>query len=123
MRYRSPLGRLWHASIYSSRGLRSALRQEQAFEYEAVVLLVVCAVALSAPLSLWEALAVVGAWLIVMAFELVNAAVERAFDLIDEGFRPQIQAGKDMLSAAVFIMVCFNVALWAALVARRLGLV
>ena len=122
MRYRTPWGRLYHASLYSLKGLRCAFRQEQAFEYEAVVFLVICATALSASLPPFQALALLGAWLAVMALELVNGAVERAFDLIDPQFRPEIGAGKDMLSAAVFIMVCFNVLLWAAVAAEHCGL-
>ena len=51
-----------------------------------------------------------------MALELVNSAVERAFDLIDRGYRAEIKAGKDMLSAAVFLAIVFNVILWAALI-------
>ena len=55
-------------------------------------------------------------WLIVMALELVNSSVEKAFDLIDENYRPEIKAGKDMLPSAVFIMVCFNIFSWTALI-------
>ena len=51
MRYRTPWGRLYHASLYSLKGLRCAFRQEQAFEYEPVTLLVICAAALSATVS------------------------------------------------------------------------
>ena len=51
-----------------------------------------------------------------MALELVNSAVERAFDLIDKNYRAEIEAGKDMLSAAVFLVIVFNVLLWAALI-------
>ena len=37
------------------------------------------------------------------------------FDLIDKNFNPQIKAGKDMLSASVFISVCFNIVLWVVM--------
>ena len=53
-----------------------------------------------------------GSWCVVMCIELINSSVEKAFDLIDKNFRPEIKAGKDMLSAAVFIAVCFNIVLW-----------
>lgn len=119
MRYRTPWGRLYSAAVYSLRGLYSAFRREQAFEYEVVVLAVLCAVSLSAPVSAEQAVALVGAWLLVMALELVNSAVERAFDLIDTQFRPEIKVGKDMLSAAVFLMILLNVLLWAVLAARH----
>lgn len=55
-------------------------------------------------------------WIVLMALELVNSATEKAFDLIDENFRPEIKAGKDMLSAAIFLMVCLNIFLWVAMI-------
>ena len=121
MRYHTPWNRLYRATVYSLKGLSSALRQEQAFEYEAVVFCVICAVSLSVPVSPWERLALIGAWLVVMSLELINSAVERAFDLIDTGFRPEIGVGKDMLSASVFLMVSFNILLWLAMILRHLG--
>jgi diacylglycerol kinase len=48
-----------------------------------------------------------------MALELINSAVERAFDLIDQEYNLHVKAGKDMLSAAVFLMICFNMLLWS----------
>ena len=102
--------RLYHALGYSLEGLAHAVRHEAPFQYECVVFLGIC---LFLPFStpVWG-VALMGAWLCVMILELVNSAVEKAFDLIDSHFRPEIKAGKDMLSAAVFLMICFNVMLW-----------
>ena len=102
--------RLSHALFYSLRGLAYAVRHEQPFQYECAVFIAILGFLPFVPL-LWR-FALVGGWLCVMAFELVNSTVEKAFDLIDTHFRPEIQAGKDMLSAAVFIMICLNFALW-----------
>jgi diacylglycerol kinase (ATP) len=96
-------------------GLVCAFKQEQAFEFEVVVLAVLLAVLLRVRPSPALSAALVGAWLIVMALELVNSAVERAFDLIDKEHNLQIKEGKDMLSAAVFLAILFNVLLWGAL--------
>lgn len=104
MKYPDVFSRLVNASVYSLQGLWYALRHEQAFQYEAAVLVVLVCVSRNIYLA--------GSWLIVMCLELVNSAVEKAFDLIDEDFRPQIKAGKDMLSASVFLSVVFNVILW-----------
>lgn len=112
MKYRNPLSRLLNASRYSLAGLRHALMNEQAFRYESFVLAVLLFFVSFAPLPLETKIFLIFAWLAVMCLELINSAVEKAFDLIDENFRPEIKAGKDMLSAAVFIMVCFNIALW-----------
>ncbi|MDR3264745.1 MAG: diacylglycerol kinase [Synergistaceae bacterium] len=119
MKRYSVIGRLYNATRYSLNGLICAFRQEQAFEYETVVLVVLLAVVLWARMSFLSSLAVIGAWLLVMALELVNGAVERAFNLISRQIDPEIKAGKDMLSAAVFLAIAFNVALWIAFLLIR----
>ncbi|GHS86397.1 diacylglycerol kinase [Synergistales bacterium] len=106
------LTRLYMGTRYSVSGLVCAFKQEQAFEFEAVALLVLFAILLYLRPGFLISAALGGAWTLVMALELVNSAVERAFDLIDMEFNPQIKAGKDMLSAAVFLMIAFNVFLW-----------
>ncbi|MDR1049436.1 MAG: diacylglycerol kinase [Synergistaceae bacterium] len=115
MKRYDPLSRLCRATRFSLNGLFRALKEEQAFEYEAVVLAVLFAAVLWARLSPPEALALIGGWLAVMALELVNSAVERAFDLISEERNPKIGTGKDMLSAAIFLAILFNIALWVFL--------
>ena len=81
-----------------------------------MVFFFLCVLLLHLRSSLPRALAVLGGWMAVMALELVNSAVERAFDLIDRNYRAEIKAGKDMLSAAVFLAIAFNVLLWAVLI-------
>lgn len=104
MQYSNIFSRLINATRYSLEGLYYALRHEQSFRYEAVVFVIVIFLTRSLTLS--------GAWCVVMCLELINSAVEKAFDLIDKKFRPEIKAGKDMLSCSIFIAVCFNIVLW-----------
>ena len=104
MRYSNIFSRLFHASRYSLEGLYYALKHEQAFQYEFIVLIII--------ILAGKSLLLAGAWLIVMCLELINSAVEKAFDLIDKNFRHEIKAGKDMLSCAIFLAVCFNIILW-----------
>ena len=113
MIYRNPLSRLINATIYSLQGLNFALRHEQAFRYEAIVFIMICVFLLVMPFTVMHKIFLAAIWVIVMAFELVNSAVENAFDLIDKNYRPEIKAGKDMLSAAVFLMIAVNVIAWA----------
>ena len=115
MIYRNPLHRLYHASVYSINGLYHAIKHEQAFRYEAIVFCALCIILFIVRMSLMRSFFLMGMWLLVMAAELINSAAEKAFDLIDKNFRPEIKAGKDMLSAAIFILVCFNVILWAVM--------
>ena len=105
--------RIFKASIYSLNGLSFALKNEQAFRYEAVTFIAICCLLFVVPFSLMHKIFLAAMWVIVMAFELVNSSVEKAFDLIDTKHRPEIKAGKDMLSAAVFLMIAVNVIAWA----------
>ncbi len=116
MHYSNPLKRLINASKYSLEGLYYALKNEQAFQYETIVFAAMILILCVIPLNFERKIFLTAMWLIVMAFELVNSAVEKTFDLIDKNFRPEIKAGKDMLSSAVFIMVGFNIFLWLALI-------
>ena len=104
MRYSNIFSRLFHATRYSLEGLYYALKHEQAFQYEFIVFVIVSLIGKSLLFS--------GAWLIVMCLELINSSVEKAFDLIDKNFRDEIKAGKDMLSSAIFLAICFNIILW-----------
>ena len=115
MRYSNIFSRLWNASRYSLCGLIYALRYEQAFQYEAAVMIIVLSVILILHVPFQLSLMIVFAWSLVMCLELINSSVEKAFDLIDEHYRPEIKAGKDMLSASVFIAVVCNIILWLSL--------
>ena len=120
MRRYTPWRRLYNATAYSLSGLSHAFRQEQAFEYEFVVFVLLGALSLCLQVPLTQFLVLIGCWTAVMVLELINSAVERAFDLIDKDYRAEIKAGKDMLSAAVFLAVAFNVLLWTTLIFERL---
>ena len=118
MKEYSVLTRLYRASCYSLNGLAGAFKKEQAFRLETMVLVALAAVLCVARFPAVRSILLIGAWLSVMALELVNSAVEGAFDLIDKNFNPHIKLGKDMLSAAVFLSILFNVLLWGAFLLR-----
>lgn len=115
MCYSNIFSRLWNASRYSLCGLIYALKHEQAFRYETVVMFIILAVIVILHVQIQLSLLIIFAWAIVMCLELINSSVEKAFDLIDEHYRPEIKAGKDMLSASVFIAVCMNIIFWFSL--------
>jgi diacylglycerol kinase len=64
-------------------------------------------------LTAWDRILLVGSWLLVLSAELLNTALECAFDLVTEEFHPLVKKGKDAASAAIFVMICLNVLLWA----------
>lgn len=107
------LHHLCGAARYSVQGLGHAFKHEQAFRHE-VMVLAAMAIILGITRPGWgTALLLVGCWLAVMVIELLNSGLECALDLISTDFNPLIGRAKDMASAAVFIGVVVNVALWA----------
>jgi len=107
---------LLNAGRYSLQGLGHAFRHEQAFRHEVLVLIVMIVVLLASRPGMGTALLVVGAWMAVMALELLNSSLECTLDLIGREHNPLIGRAKDMASSAVFLGVVLNVLLWAYLI-------
>jgi diacylglycerol kinase (ATP) len=105
-------GHLFKALDYALQGLRRAWREEWAFRHEVVVLGVLFLLLLVTEKSPALMLLTLGGWLFVMAIELLNSAVENAFDLISKEPNERIKAGKDMASAAIFLAIVVNVLIW-----------
>ena len=103
---------LIEAARCSLQGLARAWHEEQAFRQEAIVLGVLFLLLLLTEKSLGQMLLVIGGWFFVMSLELLNSAVENAFNLIDREPNDRVKAGKDMASAAIFLAVAANVGLW-----------
>jgi len=109
---------LYGALLYSLAGIRRAW-QEQAFRHEVLVLLIMpFALWLIRPGLVWSA-ALLAAWLLVMAIELLNSAVEESLDLITRDSNIHVKYGKDMASAAVFLTICANALLWGVMLWER----
>jgi len=108
----SCVSHLIEAARCSLEGLDRAWHEEQAFRHEALVLGVLFLLLLLTEKSLGQTLFVLGGWLVVMSVELLNSAIENAFDLIDQEPNERVKAGKDMASAAIFLVIAVNVGLW-----------
>lgn len=103
---------IFKAAGYSLAGLATGLRLSLAFRQETgiLVLLVILLTAFGKPVTTW--LIAVGAWLLVMMAELINTAIEEALNLITRDYNIAVKNAKDMASAAVFLMLALNAALW-----------
>ena len=114
--------RIYSAGLNSLRGLRHGVLCEAALREEAAVLL--AAVLLGffiAPSWTWY-VARLGAWLAVLAVELLNTAIERLADHTTPQHHPDIGVVKDYGSAAVFCMLCLAGLIWFTAIAQRAGL-
>ena len=99
---------IFKAAGYSLAGLATGLRLSLAFRQEAAILVLLGAY--GKPASTW--LIGIGAWLLVMMAELLNTAIEEALNLITTDYNIHVKHAKDMASAAVFLMLALNAALW-----------
>lgn len=106
------VGHVFKALGYSLAGLACALKTSTAFRQECLVLVVVCAALALTGKEAAQWLLCVCAWLGVMTVELLNSALEEAFNLITTEYSPGVKAGKDMASAAVFLLLCVNAGVW-----------
>ncbi len=101
-----------NATKYSLYGLKAAFKNEQAFKHEVFILVFLFLILLIFDKSFFESVVVISAWLLVMAVELLNSAIEEAFDMITLEKDERVKRGKDMASAAIFICIVINILIW-----------
>ena len=106
--------RLYKATGYSLKGLKSTYQYEQAFRLEVYLLFLFVPLALWLGDSLIEIIALVGIWLFVMVVELLNSAIEAAIDRIWPEKHELSGRAKDIGSAAVMVSVLMAVLVWLA---------
>jgi undecaprenol kinase len=90
---------------FALAGLRETWRRERSFRAQVgVAVLVVAALAVIRPPAIWWALIgfVIAA---VLAFEVVNAALESLIDHLHPDIHPEIRVIKDMAAGAVLLVV------------------
>jgi len=104
--------RLARAFVYALRGLEAALRHELAFRVE-----VACAV-VAVPLGIVlgqtgvERALLVATALLVLAVELLNAAIEAAVDRIGDEHHALSARAKDMAAAALLVTLAVAASTW-----------
>ena len=106
---------MFMATKYSLEGIWAALRTEIAFQQEVLVLAGLLLVVFFSGMEFLTGAFVLFSWIMVMVTELINSALEAAFNRFGSEIHPLTKRGKDIASAAVFCGVCFNIGLWAVL--------
>lgn len=111
-RFKEGFFHIFKAAGYSLAGLATGLRLSLAFRQETgiLILLVILLAVYQKPVTTW--LIALGAWLLVMMAELINTAIEETLNLITKEYNIGVKNAKDMASAAVFLMLALNAALW-----------
>ena len=88
---------------YSIEGLNHAYRNEQSLWLHAsgVILAVILGIVLK--INFYEWAVIIVAFVVVLAIELLNTAIEAVVDLVTKEFHPLAKIAKDCGSAAAFV--------------------
>ena len=97
------LKKLLHSFKYPISGLKYAYRNEQNLAVDVGIALLVIVFSFIFQVSLIEAAILALTIGLVLAFELVNTAIEAVVDLITEDYHPLAKVAKDTSAAAVLV--------------------
>jgi diacylglycerol kinase len=107
---------LFHRRLgFALNGIRIAFARESSFRAQSMLALAACAGALLlAPGPGWTAAVILSAGL-VLALELINAAIEYLLDHFHPGFSPEVGAAKDAAAGAVLVASLASLGVAAAM--------
>ena len=115
--------RFWRATLNTRNGLAFAIRSEQAFREELIVLVLAFPLAWLVGSTGMRRVELIAVVVLVLVVELLNTAIEKLADRLTTEHDPQIGRVKDMGSAAVGVALVMAGAFWLFAVAERIGLI
>ena len=95
--------KFFHSFTYPIKGLKYAYRNEQNVAVDVGIALLVIVFSFIFKVSLIEAAILALTIGLVIAFELINTAIEATVDLVTENYHPLAKVAKDTSAAAVFV--------------------
>ena len=107
---------LFHSMRYSLKGLRACIRNEIAFRQECILAVPHFLAVILFHLPLAIRLYLVALWFILVAFELMNTAIESVTNLASPSFHDLAAKAKDCASAAVFVMLILLFSSWICII-------
>ncbi|MEX2499741.1 MAG: diacylglycerol kinase [Wenzhouxiangellaceae bacterium] len=118
---RNEIARLVYATRNSLKGYARVFRDEPAFRFQVAILIVVVPVALTLARTWLEFSVLVASWVLVLAAELGNSAIEAAIDRIGHEQHDLAGKAKDAGSAMVLTAMLIAGGIWLAAIADRAG--
>lgn len=107
--------RLVYASKYSWQGLCAALKNEDAFKQEALLLTVLTVISFYLDVSAIERLAMIVSVTFILIVELLNSAIECVVDRVSTDRHTLSGRAKDYGSLAVLLSVLIAISTWAVI--------
>lgn len=112
--------RLIRATQNSLKGYSRVFRDEAAFRFQLLVLLLIVPLAIALSDNAFHFMLLVGSWVLVLAAELGNSAIEAAVDRIGAEQHELSAKAKDAGSAMVMTLMLLSGAVWLAALIDRL---
>jgi diacylglycerol kinase (ATP) len=113
------IGHIIKAVIWSMAGLKAAWKNEQAFRWEAAIVLLMMPVGLWLGRTAVERALLIASSMLILITELLNSAVEAVVDRIGPERHKLSKRAKDLGSAAAFISMITAVVVWALIAYER----
>lgn len=113
------LARLVYATRNSVKGYCRVWRDEAAFRFQVIVLVMLVPIASWLAGSALQFSLLIGSWLLVLAAELANSAIEAAIDRIGPDRHELSAKAKDAGSALVMTAMVIAGLVWVAVVVDR----
>lgn len=111
--------RLIYATRNSLKGYRRVWQDEAAFRFQSIVLIAALPVAWLLALTWTEFMLLLGSWLLVLAAELGNSAIEATVDRIGQETHELSGKAKDAGSAMVMTAMVTAGGIWLAVIVDR----
>ena len=117
---RTGLDRLLFTLVNSGKGLKFLLRQEEAFQLELALSVVLIPAALFLGPSQLESSLMIAVTLLVLIVETLNTAVEATIDRIGSEYHELSGLAKDLGSLAVILSLILWLVIWIPIVWNQL---
>ncbi len=118
---RKGLARIWHASIYSWKGLKACWAHEAAFRQELLLCVVLLPFSFVLGNDLAETALLITTLGLVLLMELVNSAIEAVVDRIGPEQHPLSGQAKDIGSALVMVAMGLAGVVWVLVAVKNLS--
>ena len=113
------IGHIIKAVIWSMAGIKAAWKNEQAFRWEAAIVLLMMPVGLWVGRTAVERALLIASSMSILVTELLNSAVEAIVDRIGPERHELSKRAKDLGSAAAFISMITAAVVWGLIAYER----
>jgi len=113
------LAHIIKAVIWSMAGIKAAWKNEQAFRWEAIIVLLMMPVGLWLGRTAVERALLIASSMSILIIELLNSAVEAVVDRIGPERHELSKRAKDLGSAAAFISMITAAVVWGLIAYER----